>query len=154
MSRQRAVLVALFTLVVAFVAVAPAAAGRRWCEIDPVFQIAGRQVNVVTAIPEEYQSAVTGPVAVTLYVPSGVEALLISTDAGYNGYGEVVSIVPVSWLSVTARGVQALVEVTVPISRSDVPVQVFVTPDGSRTFSSYGQANSNIPVVFVVQPAA
>jgi hypothetical protein len=154
MSKQRALLTGLTMMVLTLVLTAPANAGRRWCEADPVFLIAGREVNVVTAIEEENVPTVTGPVAVTLYVPTGVSALLVSTDAGYNGYGEVVSIVPVSWLAVTKRGVEVLVEVTIPANRTDVPVNVFVTPAGGWTVMEDGDANEVIPVRFFVSPAS
>ena len=154
MSRQRGFLVALCALVLTLVAVAPAAAGRRWCEADPVFLIAGRQVNVVTAIPEEYLSAVTGPVAVTLYVPDGVSAQLLATDAGYNGYGEVVSIVPVSWLAVSRRGVEAVVEVTLPASHAGVPVEVRAVVDRGPHGTTSGAANAVIPLRLVVRPGS
>src|SRR5688500_9921147 len=72
MPRKRGLVVVLTALVLALVAVAPAQAGRRWCESDPVFLIAGRQVNVVVAIQEEHVPAVTGPIAVTLSVPPDV----------------------------------------------------------------------------------
>lgn len=156
MFKQRGLLVALMALALALavVAVSPAEAGWRWCERDPVFSIAGTLVNVVVAVREEHQSAVTGPIVVTLYAPIGVNALLISTDDGYNGYGEVVSIVPASWLTVTGRGVQVRVEVTVPASRVDMPVDVFVTPAGARTVSVNGKSNTVVPVQFTVQPVS
>ena len=154
MSRQRALLVAITSMVLTLILVAPVGAGRRWCEADPVFLIAGRQVNVVTAIPEEHVPAVTGPIAVTLYVPAGVSARLVATDAGYNGYGEVVSIVPVSWLAVTRRGVEAVVEVTLPARRADVPVEVRAIVDRGPHGTTSGAANAVIPLRLVVRPGS
>ena len=144
----------LTTLMLALVVVAPAQAGRRWCEADPVFLVAGTQVNVITAILEEHQPAVTGPVAVTLYVPPDVSAILISTDAGYNGFGEVVSIIPTPDLSVKNRRVEVLVEVTVPASLADMPVTVFVTHDGARTKSVKGTSNGVVPVQLKVDSSS
>ena len=158
MSRQRGrgrgFVVAIMALVVALAAVAPAQAGRRWCEKDPVFIIAGTQVNVVVAIWEEHQSAVTGPIAVTLYVPAEVHAILHATDDGYNGFGEAVSIVSLPRLAVKKEGVPVIVEVTVPADRVDMPVDVFVTPAGARTSSVNGKANNLVPVHLTVEPAA
>jgi hypothetical protein len=154
MSRRRGLLVALAALTVTMVAVAPVEAGRRWCSKDPIFLIAGTQVNVEVAIWEEHQPAVTGPIAVTLYVPLNVSAVLIAVDDGYNGYGEVVSIVPTSRLALTNRGPRVLVEVTVPASRVDMPVNVFVTPLGHRTISVNGKPNNIVPVNLVVPQAA
>jgi hypothetical protein len=150
MSRQRGFLVALFAVVLTLVVAAPVDAGRRWCEADPIVLIAGTEVGVVTAVLEEDLPVVTGPVAVTIYVPEGVPAFLVSTDAGYNGYGEVVTFLPVPWLTVTERGVQARVEVVLPAGRPNVPVQVAVSPGGARTASVSGRANTAIPVQFMV----
>jgi hypothetical protein len=154
MSRQRAVLIVLTTLVLTLVAAAPAGAGRQWCEKDPVFLIAGRQVNVVVAIMEDHQPAVVGPIVVTLYVPDDVNATLVSTDDGYNGYGEVASIVPVSWLTVTKRGVQVRVEVILPASLTEMPVKVIATPADGRTTTARGNANVVIPLDLTVSPAS
>ena len=153
MLRLRGLLVALAALALALVTASPADAGRRWCEIDPVFLIAGSQLNVAVSIWEEHQSAVTGPTVVTLFVPEGVSADLIFTDDGYNGYGEVVSIVPASWLAVSKKGVEVVVEVTLPASRSDVPVLVdAVTADG-KTNSTRGVSNTVIPIQLEIEPA-
>ena len=153
MPRQRGLIVALMALAIALATVTPAQAGRRWCQADPIFLIAGTQVNVVTAIWEEHVPAVTGPIAVTLYVPPDVQAIPIFTDDGYNGFGEVVSIVPTPRLSVTQQGVRILVEVTVPANRVDMPFDVFVSPADASTASVNGNANNVIPVRLMVEPS-
>ena len=153
MSKQVRLILALVALALA-VAVSPVEAGRRWCEKDPVFLIAGTQVNVITAVPEEYVAAVTGPVAVTLYHPLGVDVELLAVDDGYNGYGEVVSIVPTAELQAAKRGVQILVEVTIPVGAGDVPVRVTAMSADGRSVSAKGTGNAVVALGLNVSPSA
>jgi hypothetical protein len=154
MNKLRGIYVALTALALALVVASPAEAGRRWCEIDPVFLVAGTQVNVAVSILEEHQPAVTGPTVVTLFVPVGASAVLTSTDEGYNGYGEVVTIVPASWLTATKKGVPIAVEVTVPASRSDLPVLVEAASADGKSKSTRDVANAVITVQLTVEPAS
>jgi hypothetical protein len=129
-----------------------AEAGRKWCKRDPVFLVAGTLVSVEVAVPWDDQNRVTGPVDVTLYVPKGTKASLVSTDEGFGGQGEVASVAVSDRLRKTAKGVQILVAVTVPASSRSVVVNVLVTPDQGRTASGNGRANAKVSVNSVVVP--
>jgi hypothetical protein len=153
MSIHRHLLAFFVALVCAIVIASPASAGRVWCRQDPVFSVAGTQVNVDVAIWEEHVERVTGPVMVTLFVPEGVEAVLLWQEEGFNGFGEVVTIETSDRLRVTDRGVRIRVEVTVPASRNNTPVLVDVTT-GGETVTVSGKANRSIPVTLLVQPAS
>lgn len=61
----------------------PVAAGLLWCQHCP-------QV----AISTQHQPRVPGPIQPTIQSPSNVQHERIATDAGFNGYGEVVSSGP------------------------------------------------------------
>ena len=124
----------------------PAAAGRQWCRRDPIVVIAGTPVNIEVGLPEESQCTVTGPIKVVVYVPVGVGTEVTFVDAGFNGHGEHVQVVPSRQLQVRRSGVQIKVEVTVPASRSDVPVAAWVTPTKGRAASVVGRTNQTVRV--------
>lgn len=61
-------------------------AGILWCSTDPVFEINGEEVNVIIELaPFEIKDQITdeNPVAVTLTVPNGVEAELVSSSGDF-----------------------------------------------------------------------
>jgi hypothetical protein len=69
---------------------APAGAGLTWCPRDPIVSLNGQVVQIWVAIPEDYQTAVTGPIEVQLTTPRGVSQEVLFTDEGFNGFGETV----------------------------------------------------------------
>ena len=73
----RYLLAVLIAVLTAMVLAAPTDAGRKWCRHDPVFLVAGVQVNVEGAIPEENEVNVAGPMKVVLIVPVGVSTSLV-----------------------------------------------------------------------------
>ena len=64
-----------------------------WCMSDPILSIDGNEVNVLIGVPGGMEGLVKGPVHVKVYVPSNVETYVISTDDGFNGKGERVTII-------------------------------------------------------------
>jgi hypothetical protein len=141
---RRLLTYALLALVL-LVAAAPAQAGRKWCQRDPVFSVNGTLVNVFVSVYDDQQTRVTGPVAVTLSVPPGTVAELISVDEGFNGFGETVTIVTNPRLKVTSRGVQTQIQVGVP-SDISMPVLVTVAPESGKAVSQTGRTNTTITV--------
>src|SRR5215211_3187456 len=83
----------VLAVVVLLAAAAPASAGRKWCQKDPAFLVAGIYVSVDVAVYADQTPHVTGPIGVTLYVPLGTDATVAFTDDGFNGHGEAVAIV-------------------------------------------------------------
>ncbi len=84
----RAILIPL--VAVLFLAL-PAQAALKWCKTDPVATLNDREYQVLVSIPEEYVPLVNGPIDVEYRIPESTKYKLLFTDAGYNGYGEVVT---------------------------------------------------------------
>ena len=125
----------------------PADAAVKWCKSDPIVRLNGTQVQILVAIPEEYQALVNGPVAVEVSTPRSVERELIFTDAGFNGFGEVVQFTDMFSLFGIVRINKTFttrIQVQVPIERSSlaetdvIPVEVTVIPDNASAVIVYG----------------
>ena len=118
----------------------PSQAAMRWCKSDPIFTLHGTRVQVLVSVPEEYKALVNGPVKVEIKAPKLAERELLYTDAGFNGYGEVVKFSNLSgegnrWRHGN-RTLPARIKVKVPVDRSElpkgvrhVPVQVEIIPE-------------------------
>lgn len=87
---KRYFLPTLFALMGALILALPVAAGVQWCETDPIVTLNGDQYQILVAVPQEYVSRVNGPIEVDVKTPEQTVAQLVFTDAGFNGYGEVV----------------------------------------------------------------
>jgi hypothetical protein len=128
------------SITLAFVAlallVAPASAGREWCAKDPVVSLNGTAVQILVAVPNEYVPAVDGPIDVRIALPAGVEAEIVFSDAGFNGYGETVSFQATD-ASVAADG------------SFDVGIRTRV-PANQQTLHDLGLPNGGVPVQVTV----
>lgn len=120
--------------------IVPADAAVKWCKSDPIVALDGTHVQILVAIPEDYQSLVNGPIAVEVGTPSSVERELILTDAGFNGYGEVVHFTDLFSLSSIIQinnTFTTRIRVQVPIDRSSlaetdvIPTEVTIIPDNA-----------------------
>lgn len=140
----------LLAVLLSLLVVAPALAGRVWCRRDPVFFVAGVQVNVEAAIPQENERNVNGPLKVMLAVPPNVKATLEQVDVGFNGHSEEVMIVSSRKLSVSKTSVQIAVTVLVPADRGDIPVMVYVSRPKVKTATASGKVNQELTVVTTV----
>jgi hypothetical protein len=87
--RKTLVAMTLAVLAVLMLA-APAMAGRTWCARDPIVRINGHDVQFWVAIPSEYVPLVNGPIDIEILTAQPVDATVLYTDAGFNGYGETV----------------------------------------------------------------
>jgi hypothetical protein len=125
--------------------VSPVDAGRKWCRVDPTFNIAGITTPVEVAVYQDLQVHVTGPIAVTLSVPPGTPVEVTYVDDGFNGFGEAITIVSDRRLKVTSRGIQVRLQVAVPASKI-IPDLVTVAPSSGRASSVPGTTNSTITV--------
>lgn len=128
----------------------PADAAVKWCKSDPIVRLDGTQVQILVAIPEDYQSLVNGPIAVEVSTPKSVDRELILTDAGFNGFGEVVHFTDLFSLSSIIQINNTFtmrIRVQVPIDRSSlaetdvIPVEVTVIPDNASAVVVYGTAD-------------
>jgi hypothetical protein len=134
------------------IVIAPVDAGRRWCRVDPIFNIAGTTTSVDVAVYQDLQVHVTGPIAVTLSVPPETAVEVTYVDDGFNGFGEVVTVVYNPRLKVTSRGIQVRFQVVVPAD-TIMPVLVTVTPSSGRASSVTGKTNSIVTVNTTVPSA-
>ena len=151
MSRNSRLVPVLLAVLALLVVAAPVDAGRRWCQKDPIFSIAGTSVPLYVSVYDDQQSHVTGPIAVTLSVPAGVSVVVTYVDSGFNGYGEKINIVTNSRLKVTSKGVQTQFQVSVPADVT-MPVLVTVAPANGRSTSVTGKTNSVISVSATISP--
>ena len=131
----------------------PVAAGRVWCAIDPVVSLNGTTVQILVAVPEEYVSRVNGAVAVDVRTAQGAQRSVISTDPGFNGFGEVVTFSDFpAWVSY-ATPMLTQISVSVPVtagSPTSIPVQVTVIQNGITTVTEGVSSGTN--VTLMVQP--
>ncbi len=141
------VLSALIPIIAALVLALPAQAALLWCKADPIVMLDGRQYQILVSVPEEYVPLVNGPIAVDFWVPESTSYELISTDAGFNGYGEVVTF--------TRADIENryYVLIRVPIDDSQlltsvaVPVLVEVFVDGGNQWTVEGTADGTIVTI-------
>ncbi|CCF84899.1 hypothetical protein [Nitrolancea hollandica] len=128
----------------------PAQAGLIWCQGDPVVSLNGTEVQIVVSIPEDKQQLVTGPIEVDIATPNSVNREVISTDDGFNGYGETVSF---SNLKTPAIGNLFITQISahIPVSSngSAIPVQMTITPSNGRTMTVRGTADGTNAVLLV-----
>ena len=135
----------VLVVVVLLAAAAPASAGRKWCQKDPAFLVAGIYVSVDVAVYADQTSHVTGPISVTLFVPAGIDASVAFTDDGFNAHGESVAIVTDKRLQTTGRGIQIRVVVQVPAAIA-MPAIGTVYPGAGKPVTVNGQTNNAIPI--------
>jgi hypothetical protein len=111
-------------LLALLVLAAPAAASRKWCAKDPIVRLNGAHVGIWVAIPEEFESLVTGAIQVKVITPPGVSQELVFLDDGFNGFGEVVKFTESKDLQIRPDGTfDVMAEVWVPIDRTAVKLQ-------------------------------
>lgn len=124
-----------------------ASAGRGWCYADPLFKVGNYVFDVGVSANVDMLKSASGPVGVTLYVPTGVRAMHLLSDFGF-GYGYDVDIVQTSQLSASKNRINVSVVVNAPAGDSSIPVKVTMTSIStsvlvSRTTAS-GYANSDV----------
>jgi hypothetical protein len=116
---------------------APAMASRTWCARDPIVRINGHDVQMWVAVPSEYVSLVSGPIDIEVLTAKPVDAEVLYTDEGFNGYGEEVTFGALRRGKIYSDGSFDLqLKVSVPISDRKIrkiPLQVTFTIGGEAT---------------------
>lgn len=127
-----------------------ARAGRRWCRIDPLFQIDGQIAHLRLAIlvesRREARALATGAIQVVVQVPREIESRYIASDAAL-GFDYEVSVEPADDLLATDELVPVVGSVLVPMAE-DAPVAIEFAPSGQgrlRLGGGAGQANALVP---------
>jgi hypothetical protein len=133
-------LAVLVLLVLPFgMGVPDAAAFRGWCRVDPEFQIEGQTAHVgVAAKVDDMRTAralSTGPIAITLTVPTGVSARYLAGDRSF-GDGYQVTINHSDDLTATSRTIPVKIDAFVPMTKDTVPIRVSFDPAGSKRLVS------------------
>lgn len=141
----------LIVAIALVVGVSPAEAGRQWCHRDPVFLIGGAYVSVDVAVYDTMQGKVTKPIDVVLSVPPGVSASLVSTDSGFNGLGETVSINTNKQLKATKTVIQVRVTVTVT-STQTTPLLITIVSKSGRSTQMTTRTNQSVTLNSSVAP--
>ena len=145
---MKRILSALMPLLAVLVMAAPSAALVKWCKGDPIVELNGTQLQVFTAVPEEYVHLVNGPINIKFKTPKGVSRELIYTDTGFNGHGETVKFTDLTKGSVLNGSFTTQVDVIVPIDgvklremgANKVPVQLEIIPENGELMLAYGDA--------------
>ncbi len=125
--------------IIALVALSGTIFAGGWCRADPIVEINGEEVQVWVAIPDNMQSAVTGPIEVRFSRPWGTNASVTYLDDGFNGYGERVRFFTDSPANADgSMNIQVFVTVPVDLSKLPagvwkVPVQLEIVTDNGRT---------------------
>ena len=126
----------LATLAMLLVAL-PAAAGMEWCARDPIVRLDGTTVQILVAVPRQYERQVTGPDDVEIATPKGTKREVLFVDAGFNGHGERVRFVDEG--RADGRSLPVGIRVTVPLRRqAPVPVQLTIIVDDNEPIIIYG----------------
>src|SRR4051794_4662388 len=68
-----------------------AAAGRTWCQTDPVVKIDGKTADVFLSSYTDLNAAAIGPAQLVITVPVGVSAVLLAVDRSFGGWGYQIS---------------------------------------------------------------
>ena len=115
----------------------PAAAGRQWCRMDPLVAIDEALAEILVAVRFVDVLRVSGPTAIVVAVPPGVDARLLvpgawSTKRGtLSGpgfrHGEYTRFRADRRLERTRKGIQLEIAVRVP-SREPLPVRLEFAP--------------------------
>ena len=138
----------------------PAAAGRQWCAKDPIVALNGHEVQILVAVPEEMQDAVTGAVAVVVKTPAGVTRVVTFTDSGFNGFGETVTFGNRAGVVAANGSFETQIRVSIPVDTNilagrnlditgdTIPMQVTIVTGGS-TFVYEGLTSGLSRVVTV-----
>jgi len=131
-------------------AVLPASAGWTWCRTDPIVRLNGTQYQIIVSVPVDYVPVVTGATQVVVSVPDDVDRALVSTDAGFNGYGESVSFGHLSRQDGELGRFPVNIRVTIPINLAQlglgqaVPVRVVVKLDSTVIAVVTGTADGTV----------
>src|SRR5438270_3517794 len=123
-------------------------AGVEWCEEDPVFLVNGALVDVTTAFPAEYLSAIKEPVAFELLVPSNAIAAVVALPGSVPMTAKITRSLPANGL--LSLGVPVVVKVTVKASAS---FDTKTTVTGTYLWLSstaYGKSNVTTQVKYTL----
>ena len=88
--KNRSISSALAVFVAVLLLTLPVRAGLDWCDSDPVVLLDGVPVQILVSIPPQSVSRVKGATWVVIAIPKSVSRKVVSTDAGFRGYGEQV----------------------------------------------------------------
>jgi hypothetical protein len=117
-------------------------AGIRWCQVDPLIRVGGKQARLYLASTEEMLAKATSPVSVLFMVPYGVSYEVLESDNGF-GFGYTVSWAVNGGMQV-GQYVPVQVGLVCPAWNSSIPVLVDWVPSdaGAGTRTVEGRSNT------------
>jgi hypothetical protein len=119
----------------------PVRAGKGWCRSDPVVSLNGVNLQFWIAIPLDDQSDVIGSIMITFLAPRSSNLTLVSSDPGFNGFGETVQLASNGSRINPDGSFTVRVSVSVPLrGNDDVPLQVEVVPESGESVVVEGDA--------------
>jgi hypothetical protein len=114
-------------------------AGKGWCRSDPVVDLNGIRINVIVSIPWDSQYDALGPINVTFTAPRTSNLTVVSTDAGFNGYGESVTLLLNNQQIAPDGSFTLITKVSVPMRGNQfVPMQVSIIPQSGQSITVQG----------------
>ena len=132
-----------------------AGAFRRWCRVDPVFQIGDQTVHVGVAVAadnmRQARDLAAGATKLVLAVPAGVEVRHVASDDGF-GYGYEVAVEEAADLDGTGPVLPVRVAVTVPMATSTVGARAEFVPrreTQGRLRPGSGEGTANAEIAFL-----
>src|SRR5262249_45817786 len=140
-SMRRFALIALAALLMLGFVATPASAGKGWCRSDPVVSLNGVTLQFWIAIPLDNQSDVIDPISIVFLAPRSSNATRVSSDSGFNGYGESIQLVSNGSRIAPDGSFNVTISVSVPMSGNQlVPLQVEVIPESGASVFVEGDA--------------
>jgi hypothetical protein len=107
-------------------------------------------------VQEEHVGAVSGPISIEIGTPANVARELVSTDAGFNGYGEVVTFTNTPNGN-GKKGIPVKLKIKLPIDTKlvknlkSVQIRVIITQDHSRAVIVKGNAKNGVSAAFYLK---
>ena len=143
---KRLVLSTVFSLFAVLALAHPVGADYIWCEKDPIVLVNGSLVQILVAIPQEYEPLVNGPTDIRIITPNDAVRRMVYMDPGFNGYGETISWGNSGSIAQGNR-IPLEIEVKVPVTKTlltsgqSVPVRVTVIPSSGPQAVAFGTSD-------------
>lgn len=124
----------IFVVLLSLLVLAGPVGADDWCEADPIVALNGTTVQILIAIPPQYEQYVDGPIGVEIGTPSSVTRTVLFTDSGFNGHGETVSFYDYSDGETADSYTMAMrIHLQLKGVQHPIPVRITVNVEGQDT---------------------
>lgn len=118
--------------------------GILWSGMDPVVQVGDDTIAVEVFWPSQYDCSVQGPIEVSVQVPEGIAASVVSESTD-SFCGSDINTLTVIDDDAHDNGKRARVWITAQVDASDrFPVMVEVSRNGSLVATCHGVSNAEV----------